>query len=389
MRHNIWLAYYLSFLKNTWFWLGIWIFYYLRFTDYAGIGVIETVLIATMTLSEIPTGAFADLIGKKPTIILAFFVQAAGNIFMGIAPSFIFLVGSVFVAGLGGTLLSGTLEALVYDSLKAQKKEDEYDKVISNMNTLQLIAPAVCGVIGGYLYTISPGLPFIAAGIMYLIGTLLGLFLTEPAIDSVKFSLANFVKQTKEGLLELTKTVDIKTQTILLLSIGVIVVIADEMINSFLGVEFGFSETQMGVLWSVIFLVSAAASQATPFLRKYVSANSAILLLGLTMAATFIISPVAGLVVGGLSLLLRSALQAVFSNISSVVINNNTESKYRATTLSTFNMIKNIPYLATAYFIGMMADTYSAKTTSVFLGALMLVFVVAQFLVAKRKRTNF
>ena len=65
MDRNISIAYILSFAKNTWFWLGIWIFYYLKFTNYAGIGVIETVLIITMTLTEIPTGAVTDLLGKK------------------------------------------------------------------------------------------------------------------------------------------------------------------------------------------------------------------------------------------------------------------------------------------------------------------------------------
>jgi hypothetical protein len=46
----------------------------------------------------------------------------------------------------------------------------------------------------------------------------------------------------KQGFRELTKTVNIRNQTLLLLSIGAIVVIVDEMLNSFLAVEFGFSE---------------------------------------------------------------------------------------------------------------------------------------------------
>ena len=65
MNRNITISYFLAFAKNTWFWLGIWIFYYLQFTNYAGIGIIETVLIVTATLTEIPTGAVADIFGKK------------------------------------------------------------------------------------------------------------------------------------------------------------------------------------------------------------------------------------------------------------------------------------------------------------------------------------
>lgn len=65
IHKNIAIAYLLTFCKNSWFWLGIWVFYYLQFTNYAGIGIIETVLIITMTLTEIPTGAIADLFGKQ------------------------------------------------------------------------------------------------------------------------------------------------------------------------------------------------------------------------------------------------------------------------------------------------------------------------------------
>src|SRR3989344_1850334 len=117
---NIRIAYLLAAMKNSWFWLGIWIFYYLRFTNYAGIGLIETILIVTLTLMEIPTGAIADLLGKKKTLILAFLFELIGGLMMAIAPNFSVLAGSVFVMCVGGALYSGTLEALVYDSLKQE-----------------------------------------------------------------------------------------------------------------------------------------------------------------------------------------------------------------------------------------------------------------------------
>lgn len=74
MKHrNIILAYILSYLRQSCFWLGIWVYYYLRFTNYAGIGLIESIMILTMTVGEIPTGAIADLLGKKELYRLHFF----------------------------------------------------------------------------------------------------------------------------------------------------------------------------------------------------------------------------------------------------------------------------------------------------------------------------
>ena len=184
MKRNIKIAYILTALKNSWFWLGIWVFYYLLFTNYAGIGIVETGLVVGMTLGEIPTGAIADLLGKKKTLLISFLLMALGLFGIGLTPDFLFLAVWVFIAGVGASFYSGTLEALVYDSLKEVRKESNYPIIIANIGTLQLIAPAVAGLLGGFLYYLSPRLPFLLHGSFYFIGLLLSFFLTEPHFDS-------------------------------------------------------------------------------------------------------------------------------------------------------------------------------------------------------------
>jgi hypothetical protein len=87
---------------------------------------------------------------------------------------------------------------------------------------------------------------------------------------------------------------------------------------------------------------------------------------------------------GGISIALRSSLEGIFGNLASITINQNTESRFRATTLSTFNMIKNVPYILSAYFIGSISDKLSAKTTAMYLGALLLIFIIAQLILSRR-----
>lgn len=383
MTRNIFLAYLLVFCKNSWFWLGIWVFYYLRFTNYAGIGLIETVLITTMTLTEIPTGAIADLFGKKKTLLLSFFLQATGALWMAMTPNFSGLAFSVFVMGVGGTLYSGTLEALVYDTLKQNERESAYDRVVSIMSSIQLIAPAICGALGGFLYVISPRLPFLANASFYIIGMIASLLLVEPIIDTVKFSWENYFNQTKQGIKQLTQTISIRNQTLLLLSIGVIGVIVDEMLYSFLGVEFGLKAESIGIVWAIIFLISAAAVQATPFIRKFLGNKKAVIITGGVIALTLIASPILGFTLGVVSILVSSTFLAILANLTSIVINKNTESKFRATTLSTFNMFKNIPYVLCAYFIGSLSDTISAKNTAFVLGFILFFFLIFQMVMIK------
>ncbi len=388
LKRNITIAYILAFSKNTWFWLGIWIFYYLRFTDYAGIGIIETILIVTITLTEIPTGAIADMFGKKKTLILAFLIESIGAFMMAASPNFQILALSVFIMCVGGSFYSGTIDALVFDTLKENDDEKDYDKKISNINTVSLIAPAICGALGGFMYKINPTLPFYANAFGYSVGFVASFFLIEPHIDTEKFSFKNFVNQTGQGLRELFKTIDIKKQTVLLFSIGFFVVIASEMLDSFLGFEFGFNAEQLGILWSVIFIISALASQLTPVIKRLFKGNLVIVVTGLIIGVTFIFSPMMGLVLGGISLALRSSLEAIFGNLASISINQNTESKFRATTISTFNMIKNIPYVLSAYFIGSISDRFSAKTTGLYLGILLVIFIFIQLLFLNKNKDD-
>ncbi|PIU73207.1 hypothetical protein COS78_03500 [Candidatus Shapirobacteria bacterium CG06_land_8_20_14_3_00_40_12] len=65
MDRNIRLAYVIGTLRNSWFWLGVWILFYLSITNYAGIGIVESTLFFTAIILEVPTGAIADMLGKR------------------------------------------------------------------------------------------------------------------------------------------------------------------------------------------------------------------------------------------------------------------------------------------------------------------------------------
>jgi hypothetical protein len=69
--------------------------------------------------------------------------------------------------------------------------------------------------------------------------------------------------------------------------------------------------------------------------------------------------------------------------LASIIINRHTESKYRATTISTFNMMRNLPYVITAFLIGTLADTFSAKTIAMYLGIFLLILLFTQHLRSK------
>jgi hypothetical protein len=56
------------------------------------------------------------------------------------------------------------------DSLKQEKRESIYGKIIANISSVSLISMAISSVFGGFMYSLNFRLPFIANGVGYLLG---------------------------------------------------------------------------------------------------------------------------------------------------------------------------------------------------------------------------
>jgi|GEM_PF-4678600 len=97
-------------------------------------------------LLQIPTGAFADVFGRKTSIVLGFLTLSVASIVYGMAYSFLScLIGEALWA-LGSCFISGAFEAFVYEIDESSFRRNlSYTKIVS---TLSL---GISGIIGGFL----------------------------------------------------------------------------------------------------------------------------------------------------------------------------------------------------------------------------------------------
>jgi len=380
MQNNIRIAYFLSFLWRSWFWLGIWVFYYLQFTEYAGIGLLESIMITVSTIGEIPTGVIADLIGKRKAVIVAFGLAALGNLIMAMATSYQMLVMSIVTMTLGGAFYSGAMEALVYDTLKQVKSESGFDKVIARMNSMQNLGMAIASVTGGFLYKIDNSLPFYMVALFYMIGMVISFWLSEPSVDTEKYSWNVFVTQNKQGFLQLFANKKVAFLSLSLLVPGAFMIATENVINDATAIQLGFDSVQLGIFATILYLFGVVVSEYSNKFVKYIGNVSAYIFVIFAYFVTLIAMPKLGMILGAIILLLRFGVATVFSNYESVRLNEVIESKYRATTLSTFSLIRNIPYAFGATLIGLMISLYGAKEFSLYFGSLFVVSIATLFL---------
>lgn len=118
-RSNVWKFYLVATLSGfAFFYNGIETLYYRHFNlTFEQIGFLISASLIAKLLLDIPTGSFADIYGKKKSIIVASILGLIGLAFLSFGSNFnTFVLGFIFM-GFAGAFSTGAASALLYDSL--------------------------------------------------------------------------------------------------------------------------------------------------------------------------------------------------------------------------------------------------------------------------------
>lgn len=96
------------------------------------IGFAESIFHVASLIFEVPSGALADVFGRKKAMIYSNVVCLISSMLMILSKSFLGVAITMIFSALSYNLASGSREALAYDSLKGAGIEAEYDKFASN-----------------------------------------------------------------------------------------------------------------------------------------------------------------------------------------------------------------------------------------------------------------
>ncbi|OEE37463.1 MFS transporter [Vibrio genomosp. F10 str. ZF-129] len=154
-------------------------FYYPIFTllylDYgltlSQFAILNVVWAGTIVLAEVPSGAFADTLGRKKLVVLSSIVMFIEIAMIAVVPTgkpnlvFIVFMINRILSGLAMALASGADEALAYDTLKEQGKEELWPRVLQ----IQLRVASSVGIfvtlIGAAMYDVE-----FMASVFHLLG---------------------------------------------------------------------------------------------------------------------------------------------------------------------------------------------------------------------------
>src|SRR6266481_2309132 len=176
--YAVWVAYSLA----SGFLFGV----YPLFLRSRGLSQLEmnTVLATYFTvtfLTDVPTGALADALGRRRSLILGCVVRSLAFIVYFFAHRYaIFLVAEA-IDGVGTTFCNGAIDAWGVDALDAAGFAGTKDRMFSRASQLTNVGFMISAVIGAYVADINLTWPWILGAVGYGASAILGAFLMQEA----------------------------------------------------------------------------------------------------------------------------------------------------------------------------------------------------------------
>lgn len=306
-------------------------------------------------LFNIPTGAIADIWGRKRSYIIGKILTLLIPITYILNPPLIIFITLLIVAGFGIALTNGTLFPLVHAAyLKENLPKKNFNSFLTRSRSILFISRAVSGIGGAWLFSLNPTFPFFGGIIVIISAIFLGFLLPEEKNITTKKQVHSHILTTVRSMWSsgVIKTILI---SYIIISVGMEAVFSGYQI---LYRQDGRSALVIGSLFSIIAVFSAVSAYFVRILYSKVSPlmihfyGSVLMLLTTflllqpdTRIRLFAIVPMA-IASGGYAITVNAVIQHVVPN------------KLQSTAISIYAFIMYSVYTLSSVYIGWIFDSY-------------------------------
>lgn len=356
---------------------------------------LEVIYSALVFALDLPTGALADRWGRKPMLLAARFFTFLEFFLIALADNFWLFLVAIVAAALGTVCFSGTGNAFVYDTLKQNGNEDDFERVQGRLSLIEETATLIGGVIGATIANFNLQLPYFITALFSALAWFVTLTLHEPRntqapSDQVEdeTSSANFIAHMRDSLrLALSHS----TLRVILLYgalLGAVFVYADEFNQVYanaIGVPlYGFGVLTVGT--TGMFALGAALAYRVRARFGYARVLKAVLFLAPLLL--FVAAQTKN--VAGLACIV--VMFGVYSHTRTLhygLLHAHVESHQRATVDSAYTMAINALTAFVGFAFAFVADHYSIFAAYLLLAALMAGYGIYYFVKFRIRNFEF
>lgn len=333
--------------------------------------ILQAIYSISIVVLEIPSGYFADALGRKNTLIIGSIMGFLGYLVYSFSFGFWgFLIAEV-VLGFGQSLISGADSALLYDTLLQQNNEKDYMKHEGRMISAGNFAEALAGIAGGLLAALSLRYPYFFQTAIALTAVPAAITLYEPNTYGVaiKMSLGKIIGVVRYALIENKK---LRSNIIYSSVVGASTLTMAWFVQPWF-IRAELPVTMFGVLWTLLNLsVGISALFAYKF-ERFFGVRTTVVGITISLALGFIGAAILESYWGLLFLLIFYLARGIATPVLKDYINRITSSDIRATILSVRNFVIRIIFAIWGPFYGWYTDAFSLGGAIIIAG---LVFIV-------------
>ncbi|OPJ65756.1 MFS transporter [Clostridium chromiireducens] len=386
LKRNISISYLYNFLFQLNITSAIWVLY-LSFKGMSliEIGFLESIYHITGVLFELPTGAIADVYGKKFSIITGRIVSVISGILIITSNSFWGFGLSFILSAASMNLNSGAGEALIYDSLKELGEEERYKKIWGNLAFIMSIGQGIAVLLGGILSDIKFLYAYILGMIIHTVALIVACKFNEPTVRKKQ------EEKKQENLIlyqVLISAKVLKTRKVVLY-----LILFSALVGSLQTTVFFYSQqyfSNMSYSKTAIAIICAASSFIEAISSKYAYKLENLLKLKGTLISVSLIN-----IFSLIGLALAKELAVVFFMSASITgglaytifsdyINSRIPSEYRATILSFDSFCFSMFMISVFPVFGLLAEKIGFTIT---FGIMALSYIPAMtFLLLKLRK---
>ncbi|MGV8086315.1 MAG: MFS transporter [Candidatus Woesearchaeota archaeon] len=373
---NITKLKYIYFFKSLNFFAPILALFYLaRGLNTFQLLSLEVILTITLFFAEVPTGIIADKLKRKYSVSIVVALYIIGNILTIYSQNYYMFALIQVIFGLALAFGSGAIEALVYDSLKSENRQNQMNKEWGSINSMYLFAGVISALIGGYLTQSQTMESFVFVFWLYTIGSIIALiisfFIVEPKHHKT-LEHESVIKIFKDAVSTIRNNKSLRY----IIYVSVLTVPFPHIIKLLFQPYFnlaGVSPIFFGVGVSTAMLIGAMLVKYAYRIEEKLGVKKTIFLMNiipsfLYIGMSFIVKPIIAFAFYVLIFGIANMRNPIFSQYQ----NDHIESKNRATVLSVISMFHAIYFIISQLIIGMIAN-YDLLTGFLSMGIIILI----------------
>jgi len=321
--------------------------------------MLKSIYSIAMVVTELPSGYLADVWGCRRTILFGAILGTIGILIYSFSSDFTSFMFAEIILGVGFSFVSGADSAMLYDSLKAENREDEYIKYEGMITSGGNFAEALAGVAGGLLAAISLRTPYYFQIFVAAIAIPAAFFLKEPqhVLDRTHLKLKEIL-----SIVKLTyQQTEMRSAIMISAFTGAATLTYAWFVQPYFQ-KAGVPVSVFGILWTMLNLSAGVFSMFSYRIERLLGQKSTLLLIVIFISLGFMLTA-AEISYAGIAILFGFYMvRGIATPVLKDYINRYTDSKVRATILSVRNLEIRIIFAAVGPVLGYLTDTFSLQT---------------------------